>query len=141
MSHQSTVPTLDQAQATVTALGCLVIEFPGLPAPYITIHTSSSRLDLQLETPAAFECWRAALSVPTAAVTLHAYSDAVWLAADARYEGVTVHLSGFGVPLTVEQARESQPTPGQLAEQRHQMADVDADSTCPLPEVAAAVAR
>jgi hypothetical protein len=85
----------------------LVDRHEQLPDAYITIHApfkgSPARLDLQLDSPHDFEQWRGALAVPAADVKLHTTTSNTWLSADTTHEGVTVHLSGFYVPLTAEQ--------------------------------------
>jgi hypothetical protein len=82
----------------------LVDQHEQLPDAYITIHAPfddwPSRLDLQLDSPHDFEQWRSALAVPAADVKLHTTTSNTWLSADTAHQGVTVHLSGFYVPLT-----------------------------------------
>lgn len=101
---------IDQAK-TALALLNLIRRHPTLPAPHITIHEPApsidrpSRLDLQLDTPADFEAWRAALYVAPGGVTLHLSASHVWLAVDTWHAGIRVHLSGFNVPLTAVHAQ------------------------------------
>ncbi|MGW2985424.1 hypothetical protein [Streptomyces goshikiensis] len=92
----------EQAPA-VTALAALVETFGHLPAPYIVVHTALTAVEIQLNTPQEFEAWRSALGVAPAVVTLHAYSGATWLAAETRFRGVALKLSGHGLNVTAEQ--------------------------------------
>lgn len=101
MNHQLT----DQASA-INALTGLVETFGHLPTPYITVHTTSTAVDIQLNAPQEFEAWRSALGVAPAVVTLHAYSGSTWLAASALFRGVELRLSGHNLSVTVEQVRE-----------------------------------
>lgn len=139
MSIQITRPTLGAWQATANALVGLTTEFSGLPAPYIVIPTAyQSQVKLQADSPADFELWRAALMVEPGGVGLRAFRGSVWLEAVAQYRGVTVVLTGFGVPLTPEQAV-PQPSAGQLAEQQHQFGDVAVPPlACETPRAAVA---
>lgn len=84
------------------ALAELGRQFAGLPAPYITVH-STGGIDLQLSAAEDFETWRAALQIPGSAVTLHDRGEWSWLAADGTFADFPIHLAGFGIALTREQ--------------------------------------
>ncbi|MFF3643434.1 hypothetical protein [Streptomyces sp. NPDC002564] len=100
-------PISEQQQA-VTALAAMIQTFASLPDAHITVHTpfrsTPARLDLQLSTPQEFEAWREALQISPDMVSLHATVSYAWLAADTRFSGVKVHVAGFGVALTPEDA-------------------------------------
>lgn len=95
-------------RAAVKALADLIDQFASLPEAHITIHEPfrliAARIDLQLTTPQEFETWRAALQINPDVVEVHATTSHSWLAADTWFEGVKVHIAGFGVPLTPEDA-------------------------------------
>ena len=94
----------DQAPAFV-ALAALADAFGNLPSPYIVVHSSGPvSIGLQLRSPAAFEMWRVALQIAPNGVRLLTHEDAVWLAASTRLRGVSVDVTGFGMPVTTEQA-------------------------------------
>jgi hypothetical protein len=97
--------TLAQQARAAEALVGLTRMYGHLPAPTIRIHATDTATDLTLEAPTEFEMWRTALQVAPDAVALHAYATSVWLVAEAVFRGVRVYLYGYGVPLTVEQAR------------------------------------
>src|ERR1044071_9165104 len=99
--HASAIQTMAHLQET----------FPGLPSPFVTLNLGAT-VDLQLGTPDAFEQWRTALEVPAAGTELHVYSDGVWLQAVTAVQGVTVGLSGHGLPITADQARIEQDPAG-----------------------------
>lgn len=101
-----------EQRAAAEALVALMVMQGALPGGYIKIHQgcySSAWLAIQFQTPNAFELWREALGIPGSAVSLHAPSDEyVWLDAKTTFRGVKVELTGFGVPLTAEQANTPQ---------------------------------
>lgn len=106
---EATAPISGQ-RTGVQALAALIDQFESLPDAHITIHQpfrgSHAKLDLQLQTPLDFEVWRTALQIAPETVALHVTISFAWLAADHRFDGVPVHITGFGVPLTPEQAAE-----------------------------------
>jgi hypothetical protein len=89
-------------------LAALIEQFETLPDAHITVHAPfraiPARLDLQLSTPQEFEAWREALLISTNVVQVHATVSYAWLAADTDFGGVKVHIAGFGVALTPEDA-------------------------------------
>ena len=91
--------------AAIMALPLLLAEYAELPPPYITIRSSAmAGIGLQLPDVTAFEQWRDALGIDPDGVVLHTGGGEGWLAADTRYRGVPVRLTGFGVLLaTVEE--------------------------------------
>lgn len=104
--------TIGEQRDALAVLAQLADTFADLPLPYVVVHTSSrNKVDLQLSTPDAFEQWRAALGVDSSTVTLHNFGGSQWLSADARYQGFTVDLCGFGVKLTKEQLNEPRELP------------------------------
>ncbi|MEV6833568.1 hypothetical protein AB0N17_03395 [Streptomyces sp. NPDC051133] len=112
-------PIIEQG-AAVEALAALIEMFGQLPGGYIKIHqpvlTIPASLGLQVDTAQSFELWRAALGIAPSGVELRATSDdCVWLQADGVFHGVAVHLTGFNVPLTAEQANTLQDTPAVVA--------------------------
>ncbi|MEU8717520.1 hypothetical protein [Streptomyces sp. NPDC048663] len=94
-------------QPAVQALAALAAQYPGLPASYITIHSPfelrPGRLDLQLETPQAFELWRDALEIPAADIELHATVGNCWVSAVTQVGDATVELSGYGIRLSLKE--------------------------------------
>ncbi|MGW2692419.1 hypothetical protein ACWC3Y_11215 [Streptomyces sp. NPDC001296] len=108
ITEPTTRPISSQGDAT-DALVALIETFGHLPSGYIKIHrpvlTVPATLGIQLDSPQNFEMWRTALAVPPSGVTLHATTDDyVWLDADAVFHGVAIHLTGFNVPLSAQQA-------------------------------------
>lgn len=101
-------PSISQQGAPARLLISLVQEFGALPSAYITMHTPFEDLpvclNLQLDTPHAFETWRAALAIPPNDVDLHATSGLKWLSARTVYQDVPLYLSVMHVPLTDAQA-------------------------------------
>ncbi|MEU9558038.1 hypothetical protein [Streptomyces fumanus] len=87
------------------ALAGLVAEFADLPRPYIYLNTTVPVVGIQLSDPAEFELWREALAVPPAGVDLVVTAGGAWLSVDGRFRGVEFHLTGHGVPLSVEQSQ------------------------------------
>lgn len=110
-------PTLAAEQgATISALSMLLAEFSDLPAAYITMHPRAGcGFGLQLDTAHDAEAWREALGIDPQAVSLKANGGIAWTQVDTHYRGVRVHLTGHGVPLTVEQASARQAAPIALA--------------------------
>ncbi|MFE1849929.1 hypothetical protein [Streptomyces sp. NPDC059489] len=96
------------------ALAELVKMFGPLPGGYIKIHAQvvesvPVQLELQLSSAQDFEQWRSALQIASAAVSLCATTgENVWLTAESVFHGVRVEVTGFGVPLTAEQANTPQ---------------------------------
>ncbi|MGW5477614.1 hypothetical protein [Streptomyces sp. NPDC004008] len=116
MATEITEPTIrpisSQGDAT-DALVALIETFGHLPSGYIKIHrpflTVPAGLGMQFDSPQDFEMWRTSLAIPPSAIELKATSDEhVWLQADGVFHGVAVHLTGFGVPLTAQQANTPQ---------------------------------
>jgi hypothetical protein len=106
---------ISEQGAAVEALAALIEMFGQLPGGYIKVHqpvlTIPAALGLQVDSPQAFEVWRAALGIAPSGVDLRAASDEyVWLQADGVFHGVAVHLTGFNVPLTADQANTPQVT-------------------------------
>ncbi|MEU5595723.1 hypothetical protein [Streptomyces sp. NPDC020298] len=118
MTDEVTFPTprpISEQGAAAEALGSLIRMFGQLPDAYIKVHrpvlSVPAELGLQLDTPQAFEIWRTALGIAPSGVEMRATSDKhVWLQADGVFHGVAVHLTGFNVPLTAEQANTLQAT-------------------------------
>lgn len=106
MTTDSTPPErfISQQGSLARLLVDLVQRFGELPAAYITMHTPFEdlpvNLNLQLDTPHAFEAWRAALDIPSDAVTLHSTTGLKWVKVRGHYQDVPVVLSGTNVPLT-----------------------------------------
>lgn len=95
--------------AVFEALIALKEMLPALPRPYITIYSSGSEgFNLQLHHPSHFEVWRTALQLLTGPITLNASGESVWLDTSGVFRGVPFRLTGFGVPLTREQAETPQ---------------------------------
>ncbi|MGW2591989.1 hypothetical protein ACWCXC_17220 [Streptomyces sp. NPDC001515] len=112
MTTETTRPeptgTFADLAAAAQALAHLQATYPTLPALYISVPSTGTSLDLQAGTPGAYEVWRAALGIPPAAVELRSYYESAWLHASTRVEGVVTLLTGHGLPITGEQAREDQ---------------------------------
>lgn len=107
--------TIGEQRDALAILAQLADAHASLPLPYITVHTTgTSRVNLQLPTPDAFEQWRTALHVDASTVTLHSYGGGQWLKAETQYIGATVELSGMGVRVSDEQRNE----PRDLAEEQ-----------------------
>jgi hypothetical protein len=98
------VRSISQQGSPARLLVDLVQRVGELPAAYITMHTPFEdlpvSLNLQLDTPHAFEAWRAALDLPSDNVGLHSTSGLKWVEVRGRYQDVPVILSGVNVPLT-----------------------------------------
>ncbi|MFJ3085029.1 hypothetical protein [Streptomyces sp. NPDC086838] len=88
----------------IEAVTYLAKTHPTLPAPY-TVLGQGAVIDLQAHTPDAFEAWRAALQIPPAAVELHAYDEDAWLQTSTVIRGVPLLLMGYGLPISVGEAR------------------------------------
>jgi hypothetical protein len=116
VTTEITVPqvrTIGEQMAAAEALVALIGMFGELPGGYIKVHqpmlSIPAQLGLQFNSPQAFELWRTMLEIAPSGVSLKASSDEyVWLQADGVFHGVGVHLTGFGVPLTAEQANAEQ---------------------------------
>jgi hypothetical protein len=118
---ESTASVFGAQGAAVAALAALVGRFGDLPGGYVTIHSQFSasrpvKLGLALQSPQAFEAWRAALGVAPESVVLSAWEGSVWLAAEVVFEGVTVKPDGFNVPLEPEVASATQEPAGSSEE-------------------------
>ncbi|GAA2686136.1 hypothetical protein GCM10010400_57970 [Streptomyces aculeolatus] len=110
MSTQSTAhnpdPVMDDFSEAYDALSALRDAFPGLPVPFVMIHTALPVvLDMQTRTAGGFEQWRTALKIPVAAVELHDYAGAQWLEAPGAFNGVTVRLAGHGIEADTKSPR------------------------------------
>lgn len=119
-TETTSYPISSQGDAT-DALVALIETFGHLPCGYIKIHrpvlTVPAALGIQFDSPQAFEVWRTALAIPPSGVELKATSDDyVWLQADGVFHGVAVHLTGFNVPVTAEQANTPQVAVDQAAQ-------------------------
>jgi hypothetical protein len=101
---------ISQQRGTFEALVAMAAMFPNLPGGYIVVRAAttmwSASISLQMESPQAFEQWRVALQVSPADVTLYQHGDGSWLAADAVFGGISIHLTGHHLVLTNEQAAE-----------------------------------
>jgi hypothetical protein len=116
-------PTISEQAAAYDALAALARQWPHLPRPYTTVHTADgNRAGLQLESPSAFEQWRAALDIAPETVELHLFDGTAWLAAYGTYRGASLKLTGFGIQPPADPV----PSAGQLAEQRHLLDAQDA---------------
>lgn len=91
------VPTLEGQAAPIEALPALLEAFPGLPAPYITIHRLGAELGLGFPSPSAFEEWRVALGIPASAVELEHGPGQSWLTAKGTFSGASIDLTGHGI--------------------------------------------
>ncbi|MGQ4486854.1 hypothetical protein ACN6LM_003869 [Streptomyces sp. SAS_281] len=115
MTTDNTAPvptgTFADLLPAIEAVTYLAKTFPHLPAPY-TVLGQGAVIDLQADTPDAFDAWRTALQIPPAAVELHAYAEGAWLHATTIVRGVPLVLMGYGLPLTYEQARTEQDPAG-----------------------------
>ena len=114
MSHNSTddptqgifLSTLSEQAPAFEALVELNTMFGHLPAAYIKIHTTRlGGIGVQLDDPAKFEQWRVALQIPSASVNVKHGESHCWLTADTTFRGMPLDVTGFGVPLTAEQAQ------------------------------------
>jgi hypothetical protein len=108
-------PTISEQQAALQAMASLSSVFGSLPGAYLMIHAPympglPTRIGMQLNSPQAFEQWREVLQIPSMAINLHTKDDGSWLSADIDTYGVPLHLTGFGVPLTADQAFEPRDT-------------------------------
>ncbi|WP_267244402.1 hypothetical protein [Streptomyces sp. PR69] len=79
------------------ALVALINMFGHLPTPYIVIHSGTSELFLQLDSPSAFEAWRAALQIAPSGVEIRSNGHESWLKTWGVFRGVPVQLTGFGL--------------------------------------------
>lgn len=111
MTTETTAPTghpINAQADCAKALVELIRMFGDLPGVYVKIHSQitsiPAQLDLQAGSPADFEQWRTALAIAPNDVTLKAFNESVWLAADGVFHGVHVHLDGFGIALAAELA-------------------------------------
>lgn len=125
MTTQSTecvidgMPPISGQQQLLDALCNLTAQYPRLPEAYITIHEtglSGGWVDMQFDSPWAFEAWREALEIQAAAISLHIYSGNQWMSGDACHMGVRIHISGFHVPVTPEQAAAPRDTKAPMDE-------------------------
>jgi hypothetical protein len=115
-TEQTTHPTIGGQAAVYDALAALARQWPDLPAAYTTVHTADgNQAGLQLESPAEFEQWRAALGIAPETVEFHLFNGTAWLAACGTYCGVSLKLTGHGIQPPADPV----PSSGQLAEQRH----------------------
>ncbi|MFG2589091.1 hypothetical protein [Streptomyces sp. NPDC048438] len=118
MTTEPTVPTqtgtLADLRSAVETLTYLQATHANLPAPYVTLVNSGGAVDVQTNSPDFFEQWRVALQIPPADVELHVYAGGVWLQCQVAVRGVTVELSGHGLPITPEQACAVQDPAGVL---------------------------
>ncbi|MFD7860940.1 hypothetical protein [Streptomyces sp. NPDC059783] len=112
MTTETTRPeqtgTLADLAAAVEALAHLQATYPTLPALHVSLLHTGTSLDLQAGTPGAYEVWRAALGIPPTAVEIRSYYESAWLHSATRVQGVATILTGHGLPITGEQAREDQ---------------------------------
>lgn len=112
-------PPISGQQQLFDALGNLMAQYPRLPEAYITIHETGLTggwVDMQLDSPWAFEAWREALEIQPAQISLHVYSGNQWMSGDAYHMGVRIHISGFHVPVTPEQVAAPRDTTTPIGE-------------------------
>ncbi|MEL3949487.1 hypothetical protein [Streptomyces sp. LNU-CPARS28] len=102
--------TMAAHRPVADALVDLIGMFGHLPVAYVTMHSAADSLDLQVDTAAGFEAWRAALQITPDAVELGTFGDSVWLEARSVFRGVRLELCGDGLGLAPEQA--AVPPPG-----------------------------
>ena len=96
-------PTTEHMMEALTLIQEFSLHHPTLPAPYITLHTSSTgttALGIQLQYADEFEMWREALNLDATDVRLAGtITIRPWL--DLRKEnylpGVDVNLTGHGL--------------------------------------------
>ncbi|MFG3140798.1 hypothetical protein ACGFZA_31905 [Streptomyces sp. NPDC048211] len=116
MTPETTRPTptgtLADLASAIEALAYLQRTFPTLPTLHVILLHNGASLDLQANSPDAFEQWRTALQIPPAAVELHAYYEGAWLHAVAAARGIATILTGHGLPITADQARTEQDPDG-----------------------------
>jgi len=106
---QDSRPTITEQLTALQALAALAEMFGPLPSAYLVIHAPYSvgfpaRITMQLNTPQAFEQWRAVLQIPAVEIDLHTCDQDTWMSTDTHAHGVPLHVTGFGIGLTVEQA-------------------------------------
>ncbi|MFI1021303.1 hypothetical protein [Streptomyces olivaceus] len=119
MTTESTpqaVGRISEQLPAIQALASLAQQHATLPEAYITLHAPMpehgfpGKVDLQMQSAQEFEVWREALGIDPDSVALHATLSSTWLAADGHHQGVTVHISGFNIPVTRLQADEPRDT-------------------------------
>lgn len=106
-------PAISTQLSAFDALVSLARMFPALPGGYVMVHAPTRyapapRIGLQLDTPHAFEQWRAALQIAPADIDLLSNAHATWLAATAVFHGIEVRVTGFAVPLSHDVASTQQ---------------------------------
>lgn len=106
---EASVPSIHEQLTALQALAGLAEMFGPLPSAYLTVHAPNSfgwpaRVNMQFRTPQAFEQWRAVLQIPADAIDIHTRDGNTWLATDTDAHGVPLHITGFGIDLTAEQA-------------------------------------
>lgn len=102
-ASESDTTRFEEQTPAIEALTELNQMFGHLPKPYVTIHSSSLKVGLQLDSPSGFEQWRTALQIAPDMVNAHSNETNAWLAADGVFRGVGVRLTGFGLVLPAEQ--------------------------------------
>lgn len=98
-------PAISTQLSAFDALASLARMFPTLPGGYVMVHAPmryapALRIGLQLDTPHAFEQWRAALQIAPADIDLLSNAHGTWLAATALFRGIEMRVTGFAVPLS-----------------------------------------
>lgn len=98
-------PAISRELSAFDALASLARMFPALPGGYVVVHAPmryapAPRIGLQLDTPQAFEQWRAALQIAPADIDLLSNSHGAWLAATAVFHGIEMRVTGHAVPLS-----------------------------------------
>lgn len=84
------------------ALADMARAFPHLPAVFSRVYMDGEDVLLQADTTDAFEAWRVALSIPSAAVEVKEYNGAHWLRAQGVWAGVAVDLTSHSVVIPEE---------------------------------------
>lgn len=103
--NSNTTVTLADQQSAAAALAALAETFGHLPGGHIGMCDSPRNyLSVSLRSPSALEAWREALKIAPAAVEFHTYNDSVWLAMDATFRGVMIHVSMHDMPISFEVA-------------------------------------
>jgi hypothetical protein len=106
---EDSLPSISEQLTAMQALAGLAEMFGPLPGAYLIVHAPHSigfpaRITMQLDTPQAFEEWRSVLQIPGNTVDFHSREDSSWMSADTHAHGVPLHITGFGIGLTAEQA-------------------------------------
>lgn len=98
-------PTVSQQIAALDLMREMAYARPDLPAPYVTVGTHSldaTHLNVQCQTPGAFEAWRVALDLPADSAELRNAGGEDYLRINAQVGRVNVCLTGYGLVAAVE---------------------------------------